>query len=1088
MAVRKLTEFERFMEEDRTPAQDAALLEALKRPSKSPSPAKRAENESVADWVMRKRKESAGFQVKDDFEKVVERAKHPRVVPVHESKRKDWFGSKRYKIPVFSPVRGPLEPDQVEYVVRASEVRELAKKVDVTRQKSATDAKTPVPPQIHTPEPARAVVPPVISPERPVPPPEPPPVARPTPRPRVDRIPTPAPMPESEPAPRVDMPTPEPAARTEAAPPAPDSPEEKAQNKRAEAVKAYKEIQTLLEQARETRDAMKKLEGVFGVRERNEDEFEMLEEKLETIGYNLEDVKENYREAIEKAADLLEMGPGSLRKEIEKEVVAADAAPGAGGGRGERGIDVPPREPEEAKKWIWSKQIAKGLGGAAASILGVKFFYDGVQYIREQIANRKASAEINAIVQQMELSFTAENREEIRAGADSGNLIAKGKIRELKKKIKTLAEEGKILPERQEQLRKEIEAILTKRAKEEDAARLALSRETGKIFNDYLEKKVSKSQVAREFLNTAFVLTGMQLVRGVGMLAMGAIERTAAKLRERNLGLRGKWLESGGEEKTADVWDTFWEDTVENGVKEYLRSITTQGATEDRKDVFKRAMDFGKALGTTARFVGIGSAMYAEFEEGKVSGMLDDFLDEYNRKGPAVFADNLTRNVYQVFHLHPTGERGKETIEAPPEVKAAVIPAPIAEPEAPPIDVAQNIQNENGVIRAMVTDHKAEFVNGELVIHLGDRSRGFGEIQQALRRLIDQEIKLPTDHFQDVDADRAEKMVKMMTHLLRGETLPGHLFDKGVAIPTQADLTGIIGLNAQGDLVVHDYAQFEGVLMGKLEGAVDAYHVSMMAYVNNTGHRTHQSIMDARGSVEGQAFVADDFDASPAVHADEQRIGNLEAHAFGGKDITNVQVFDEDSVSFTRHDDGYDFEVHVNHGALDYIMASKDGALVDVIHPTISTGFEDPVGNAKLTELLKDDVAYENVSRRVRAVALTLDDGNTNTTETPKVSVPHDVRELERPINQGGLKGTDGKLHFGEFTIMPGWLDEWDDMKVSDFMEEAPARFSLARIFSTENDAHYKLAHAMDVYKANERMTVGKWVVENQKKIGDWVK
>lgn len=777
-----------------------------------------------------------------------------------------------------------------------------------------------------------------------------------------------------------------------------------------------------------------------------------------------------------------------------------DAASGAAEAQAETpdGIETvsAPRDPEKLNKWLMAKVIGRAAFGVLAWAQGLAIPYTLEQYRKQLVAHRKAGEDVEAILSEMEAAITPEMRRAAREGAWFIP-VAEQKVTELRAKVDKLVADDQITPKRRDQILGELGVITMKYAKEETPARERYLKDSAQALGDYLEKTVSKTQLLRAGLDTSLFITGNFFARGLTYFGFAPVERALKQKREYELDLRARVLMEGQEytPEFAEKIKEIWKRTVTDGIKEFLRSAAGKGATVERETSrWCRFIDRVRAYATLARAFGIASAATTDWGRLDVREGAEEFLKAWEQKGPVALYESFVKGTARVYHIELEGERGHETIKVPIKLEPSapeVPPEPIEPPSEPIEPPGPTLTESNGVIRSLVDGGKAELHGNELAIHIGDgdKETGFAEVQQALRRVVGQEIKLPTDHLRDVDADRIEKITKLLTHVLRGEKLPAFMFEKGADIPAPHSWNDIVDWTREGDLVIKDYTRFENELMPKLEELADNYKWSGLAYINNTGHRVwQQEIADAR-AVEGQRIIADDFDKSPAVHQAEVAVAKYEGEVgsgIHGAEVVAAEVVDEDTYPIHADKD----VIPVEDGKVDHVIVERDGqpfsykiaSPIDMSQPYASGDILTALTAARQAT---ETTGAEAVSGTPEAPEAPESPKEPEAPRAPALRTPAD---LARPVSEGGLVGADGRLHFGALEIKVGWYEKWDDQTVERFVKDAPGKYDPYRWFSDEADAHFKLARAMGEHEAPERMEVGKWILENYKKIGEWVR
>ncbi|MBI2552497.1 hypothetical protein HYW17_04335 [Candidatus Uhrbacteria bacterium] len=766
-----------------------------------------------------------------------------------------------------------------------------------------------------------------------------------------------------------------------------------------------------------------------------------------------------------------------------------------------------PREPGKAKRRLFEKLLNNTVIDNLTKAFGANLPL-AIALRRQESKTRKSVGEnVGNIMKEIDQLFTQEARKLTReneplwffALPEDQRQVFDQKVETLRTQVNQLVSDGKLSAKRRDQILGEIADTLSKRAKEFDAPTEQVIKDGDRIVDDYLIKKVTGFTLAKEAVNTGLFVTQQYLARGLALFAMGPIERALKQKKEYELDLRAKALREG-EALEPGVLEKAWEvvakRTIAEGVKEYGMLWAGKG------------MDKLKALLITARYASIGFSAYSQWDHGGVTEAIrrnvQEFQDQWDKDGPFTaignsfvrYPERVWKGMKGAWHLVFGGERGQETLQTHSEVHpvkpAAIAGVPAA--EAPPVETPEEFLSKHGVIKSLVEEHRAVLDGHRLTIPLGDRAHGFEEVQQGLRRVILQDLDVKGDHLTDIEMDRAEKIIKILTHTVHHERLHAQWFakdfDQAKIDALLAKAKDVVHLDDHGDLVVEDVDKFK-TLMPELEHMADKYNVSMMAYLNNTKRSISQGIMDARAHGTGIKIIVDDFDKSPAVHKAEIQVAQYEAQTTG---IPGLEVRPEDVA------DEHNYAAHlgnnvvpVENGVIHKITAAWQGqeythaldAPIDLDHPYAGDELAQALDKA-YTSAIKEFGGKAEAA----AVAVAPEGGAVEAPAPDEagVQVPRDARALTRPIDEGGLRAADGKLHFGEFAIPERWFMAWDDMPVKDFIEDAPARFSPARLFSAENDAHYKLAQAMELHEANPKMSVGQWAVQNYKKIGEWVK
>src|SRR3989338_2815727 len=804
---------------------------------------------------------------------------------------------------------------------------------------------------------------------------------------------------------------------------------------------------------------------------------------LSATKVKLKGAAERLEQAKQKARDL-----GIPESEIAKLL----PAPEAGEARMEAALEVVerPKEPEKLKKWLGLRLVGRMAFEMVASVLAVNAPRVTEQYVKEKKERGKITEEINEIMKTLEASITTGMRAAVQEGA--GFIpVAEQKVAELQEKVDALVKQGKITEQRRDQILGEFAMIILKSAKDNESAQNTLVKDSTKTLNDYLEKKISKLKVANEWISTGLVATQQYMARGIAMLGLATLDTTLKQKREYELDLRAKVLRTGVEAKPGfleKLWEVGAKRVIAGSVKEYGRLWAG------------RPMEKVKALLTTARWVAVGSAAYSEYADQTISNSVEYFLEEWQKKGPLVLLDGFPKNVERIFHLTPTGERGHETLE-PTHKDVAHVKAEEGGlhgmSEAARQQAGVDYLKGHGVIRSLVDHGRGEMLidedgHKEFILNLDESHGGFGEVQQGLRRLFGQYVHLEGNRFKDADADRLEKMIKLATHLLGGEKIPSHLLDKGFEIP--ANFSEIMHYDAHGNVEI-DMDRFQTELAPALEKVADHYHVSMMAYINNTGHRVWQKeIMDARMEGTGTHIAVDDFDKSLAVQAHQQQIFNAEAKALSGADVHDVHGgLHESSGNFKTTIDGVELKVAVYRG---HIHAVTNIATNEAILNPLgdANAFDDPLAQAKLHEIVETQMwrTAEQVEagRAAEAVAVATTPGGGavegapfRLERGPILGESHSLRDvLVHAVEKHGQLEIGGRIFKAE------WVEPLRNENAGAFAKD-PLHVAGLHVWNKWSEQGKALRALAEVIKKHpDTGTLEEFAIKHEDRLDDWMR
>jgi hypothetical protein len=161
------------------------------------------------------------------------------------------------------------------------------------------------------------------------------------------------------------------------------------------------------------------------------------------------------------------------------------------------------------------------------------------------------------------------------------------------------------------------------------------------LVDNYLRAKTSGMEVIRQTVNTAFMATGMQLVRGVATLSLKGLETLAEAKSE---SVRSEF--SGEKESVGAIFKKKFVDSARNTL-----SLGMSSEKKDRTGLQKFA-DTAKALGTIGTFLGLGSAALSELNSGSVSEHIGSAMDKLGEKGFDQVGANVVANSMKMWNLY----------------------------------------------------------------------------------------------------------------------------------------------------------------------------------------------------------------------------------------------------------------------------------------------------------------------------------------------------------------------------------------------------------------------------------------------------
>ncbi|MBI2405326.1 hypothetical protein HYV22_04100 [Candidatus Gottesmanbacteria bacterium] len=288
-------------------------------------------------------------------------------------------------------------------------------------------------------------------------------------------------------------------------------------------------------------------------------------------------------------------------KPEEKKEEKPETAPEKGAGILERAGGAWERLKQTARKHpIWTEAL-RVTAGAAASVAGIKSFYDVPEYFRERFAVRgfRKKGGLDAATEKL-LATRWELKKE-KPPEKHGEI--KHAIADLNRRLKMTKEGVKKGSEQRQKLAE----ILRENRIEEKHVREERQAKVKEILDNYTTTKVTGMQAAREALNTTLVATGAFTLRGGIYGLMDAAERYQRLAKEARIAGGGK--------------PSIVKDVLVKGIRETFKEAVGRG---EQKTKLEKGLSFLRAWGKIARYTSIGAmALQPERTDEALNKMLD---------------------------------------------------------------------------------------------------------------------------------------------------------------------------------------------------------------------------------------------------------------------------------------------------------------------------------------------------------------------------------------------------------------------------------------------------------------------------------
>lgn len=335
-----------------------------------------------------------------------------------------------------------------------------------------------------------------------------------------------------------------------------------------------------------------------------------------------------------------------------------------------------------------SKQIAKTILGTAASIIGVKSFYDVPEYVRERFMVRGMFGKGKGVEGSIEELLGARQRlgydvsmRQIRSEqAEAGTVPDLEKDKDVKQAITDLNKRLKLTKEGMQkgsEQRKMIAQLLRENRVREKISTEERKIKISEVLNDYTTTKISGIEASREALNTFLVAAGAYGLRGVSYGIMDAVARYQKLNKE---------AKRKGESVNA------LKDVIFGGVKETWDEMRLKDEGKE-KTKLQKTLTAVRAWGKVARYVGIGAMMHWHPET--AGNSLDKALEILEGKAKlSDIGNSFKGNIERLYKFWPA-DTGKPAIIASetPAAGPGTEQALPASPKAP--EIAEKIISGN---------------------------------------------------------------------------------------------------------------------------------------------------------------------------------------------------------------------------------------------------------------------------------------------------------------------------------------------------------------------------------------------------------
>ncbi len=327
---------------------------------------------------------------------------------------------------------------------------------------------------------------------------------------------------------------------------------------------------------------------------------------------------------------------------------------------------------KEYEKKVLLERIGKTAAGTAASIVGVRGYYDVPAYFAQKFSSYFTKKELANVMSNLEegREFRVDNKDRNKFNQDGlrvGKVINLDQIQKIQDKIensRSISEDSK------NKLLEELNILVENYNIEKAGLKNRHQTKIKKTLNEYTETKVSGIQAAREGLNSFFTASGGFALRLISSGFMDAVGRYQSEKKR----IKKEIKEEKEENKNKKV--SIFKDVIIGGIKKTFKEAALRGDGETK---WSRSLSAAGAWGRIARYVGISSTVKYNPE-----GVQNDFesvfefLKSEDKLGEATgnYKENLSRlwNVYSKLPGKAMDLFSVDTANAgEPEIKMGVV-------------------------------------------------------------------------------------------------------------------------------------------------------------------------------------------------------------------------------------------------------------------------------------------------------------------------------------------------------------------------------------------------------------------------------
>ncbi len=266
-----------------------------------------------------------------------------------------------------------------------------------------------------------------------------------------------------------------------------------------------------------------------------------------------------------------------------------------------------------------TKGIAAGLMSVVASYTGIKIVADLPEWLTQKYFTSQERSRIKA-------ALKAKETELDRAGAGDALEAKKLHLEESINASKFLTKEKKV------QLIKELKDVIETRNAGVLLARDKRDQEIAKLLDQAIQSRIKNTQVLKETLNSALMVTGLAAMRGAAYGAVALWERRARLMQDER-------FKAGKIARGLDPQPNFINDLIIGGMQDTWKQLKGGGAETKAG----KAVNFVQGLTIVMRAAGFAELAISEIlQEGGPSSMIEASLKAWEEKGAGQAAlDNI---------------------------------------------------------------------------------------------------------------------------------------------------------------------------------------------------------------------------------------------------------------------------------------------------------------------------------------------------------------------------------------------------------------------------------------------------------------